>query len=237
MAWWLRRRGIIGTLFGVLLASLSASPKAQASEPCQPAVLTYWFMFHGGDSYIPAAAFDTTIVNSDSDTTRVGFDHRVGRLTLRAIGRVWAGERVRERFDVSGVPAGTPVAATIVFALEGDVLNSCGGGGCGAYFTATLATTADSVIADGSMSGPCDSCTRRLNTTLTLPVTITSGTPVEVTFAMLYHTTNVGWGRASVTGAYGVSGLPPGVNAVACSGADLTPVRRSTWGGLKLRYR
>jgi len=232
-----RGRGIIGIFVGMFLACLNVSSPAQASEPCPSAVLTYWFMFHGGDTYVPTAAFDTTIVNSDSDTARVAFDHGAGRMTLSAVGRVWAGERVRERFDVSGVPVGTPVPAIITFALDGDVLNNCGGGGCGAYFTATLATTADSVIADASIPGPCDSCTRRLSTTLTLPLTITSGTPVEVAFAMLYHTTNVAWGRASATGVYGISGLPQGVRAVGCSGADVTPVRRTTWGSLKSIYR
>jgi len=182
-----RGRGIIGIFVGMFLACLNVSSPAQASEPCPSAVLTYWFMFHGGDTYVPTAAFDTTIVNSDSDTARVAFDHGAGRMTLSAVGRVWAGERVRERFDVSGVPVGTPVPAIITFALDGDVLNNCGGGGCGAYFTATLATTADSVIADASIPGPCDSCTRRLSTTLTLPLTITSGTPVEVAFARRCH--------------------------------------------------
>lgn len=191
----------------------------------------------GGDTYIPAAAFDTTIVNSDSDTTRVAFDRGTARMTLSAVGRVWAGARVLESFDVSGVPAGTPVPVTIIFALDCDVLNRCGGGGCGAYFTARLATNADSVIADASIPGPCDSCTRRLSTTLTLPVTITAGTPLEVAFAMLYHTSNVAWGRVYATGVYGVSGLPNGARAVACSGADLTPVRRTTWGRLKSTYR
>lgn len=218
------------------LVCVSACPLACASASCPPAVLTYWFKFHGGDTYQPAVAFDTTIVNSDGDTTRVAFDRGAARLTLNAVGREWAGERVLERFDLAGAPAGTPVSATLVFALDGEIRNRCGGGGCGAYFIATLATDSDSTIVDASLPGPCD-CTRRVDTTLALPVTITAGTPLEVAFAMLYHTSNVAWGRATVSGWYGVSGLPQGVRAVACAGADATPARRPTWGGLKVLYR
>jgi hypothetical protein len=230
------RRFLLHVL-GALLACASAGRIVRASEPCSPTVLTYWFKFQGGDTYIPAVAFDTTIVNTDGDTTRVAFDHLIGRVALSTVGREWAGERVRERFDVSGVPVGTVVPATIAFELQADVLNSCGGGGCGVYFTATLATNADSVMADASIPGPCDSCARRLSTTLAVPVSITAGTPTEAAFAVLYRTTNVAWGRATASGTYRVSGLPPGVRAVACAGADVTPVRRSTWGGLKVLYR
>lgn len=200
-------------------------------------MLTYSFKFHGTETLIPAVAFDTTIVNTDGDTTRVAFDHAAGSLTLDAVGRVWAGERVRERFDVTGVPTGTLVPATVVLALEGSVLNNCGGGGCGAYFTATLATASDSLVLDASIPGPRDSSTRAVSTMLSLPVTITAGTPVEVAFTMLYHTSNVAWGHARVTGVYGFSGLPQGVTAVTCSGSDVTPVRRATWGSLKASYR
>ena len=50
-----------------------------------------------------------------------------------AVGRVWAGVRMLERFDVAGVPVGTAVPATIRFELNGAVLNNCGGGGCGVW--------------------------------------------------------------------------------------------------------
>jgi len=72
---------------------------------------------------------------------------------------------------------------------------------------------------------------------LALPVTITAGIPLDVAFALLYHTTNVGWGHATIAGAYGVSGLPIGVRAVECSASEVTPVRHESWGKLKAAYR
>lgn len=214
----------------------AAHARAETVEECPSAVLTFYYGYRGGDVSSDAATLDTTFTPSAYDSARVRFDRIAGRLSVDAVGRLWAGERVVERFDVSGVAIGTPVPATIVFALDAEVLNRCGGGGCGAYFVATLASGADSVIADASIPGPCD-CTRRLSTTLTLPVTITAGTPVEVAFRMLYHTSHVAWGRVSAVGSYGVSGLPPGVRATACRGSDLTPVRRTTWGQVKSAYR
>ncbi len=199
--------------------------------------MTYWFSFHGGDTVVPAAAFDTTIVNADNDTTRVAFDHASGRVSLDAVSREWAGIRVLERLDVVGVPAGTALPATVVFELEGEVVNICGGGGCGTYFGATVAGASDSVMVDESILGPCMDCTRPVSTTLSLPVILTAGTPLDVAFAMLYRTTNVGWGKALISGSYRVSGLPAGVTAVTCAGADVTPVQRATWGSLKARYR
>lgn len=230
-------RACVGILFAVLAASGVALRPACAWAGCPASVLTYWFHFQGGDTWVPATAFDTTIVNADGDTTRVGFDRAAARIWLHAIGREWAGERVLERFDVTGVPEGTPVQATIVLTLEGQVYNSCGGGGCGSHFGATVATATDSTFADASIPGPCDDCTRPVSTTMTLPVTLTAGAPVDAAFALLYHTTYVAYGRAFVTATYGVSGLPPGVRAVECSEADVTPARTRTWGRLKAAYR
>jgi hypothetical protein len=227
----------IGTLVMFTLIYFVACASVCAGDGCPPSAFTYYFRFHGGDTIVEAAVFDTTVVNGDGDTTRVGFDHAAARLSLRAVGREWAGERVRERVDIAGVPPGTVVPITLTFSLLGEVFNNCGGGGCGAYFTATVASAADSSVANEDIPGPCDSCTKPVDTTLSLPVTITAGTPLDIAFAMLYHTTNVAWGRASVTGLYSVSGLPAGASAVFCAQSALTPARRATWGRLKAAYR
>lgn len=232
-----KHRGAFGVAFLAWMLCSSCASMAFAAVPCPSAVFTYWFKFHGGDTYIPAVAFDTTIVNTDGDTTRVAFDRGAGSMALRVAGRGWSGERVVERMDVAGVPLGTPVAVAIDFDLDVHVLNDCSGGGCGTHFEATVATASDSVVMDAEIPGPCDFCTREEHTTLSLPVTIIAGTPVEVSFALLYHTSNVAWGRASAVGSYRVSGLPAGARAVTCVGADVTPIRSTTWGGLKSGYR
>src|SRR5690242_10317371 len=156
-------RDILVLLLASLVVGACTSRDSRAGEGCPPSVFTYFFKSHGGDTDIPGVAFDTTIVNTDGDTTRVAFDHEASHLTLKAVGREWAGERILERFDLTGAPVGTQVPATIVFGLEGYVLNWCGGGGCGAYFDATLATSVDSVIVDASIPGPCDSCVKQVH--------------------------------------------------------------------------
>ena len=232
-----RALAFAGALLLMVVSKGNFCTVAHASENCPASVLTYWTRFHGGDSYIPAATFDTTIVNIDGDTTRVSFDHATAHVALNAVGGVWAGVRVLERFDVSGVPVGTLVHATISLSLEGEVFNAGGVGGGDTNFTATLAGATDSVATDETIPGPCYGCTKPVATTLTLPVTITAGTPVDVAFALLYHQTPAGMGRATIAGLYGVSGLPPGVRAAECSASDVTPVRRESWGRLKAAYR
>jgi hypothetical protein len=211
--------------------------RAIADGPCPSSILTFWYAFRGGNTSVEAAALDTTIVPTPYDSARVTFDRTSGRMSLDAVGRMWAGERVVEQFDVVGVAPGTTVSANVFFQLDAEVLNNCGGSGCGAYFTATLAYGADSAVADGSIGGPCSSCTRTVDETLSLPITFVAGTPQDVEFALLYHTTHVAWGRVAAVGSYGVVGLPAGVRAVTCGGADLTPVRRTSWGRLKSAYR
>lgn len=231
------KRFALGLSLAVLALCSSGVPEARAAAPCPSSVLTYWFKFHGGDTFIPAVAFDTTIVNTDGDSTRVTLDRGARSMELRVAGRGWSGARVVELVDVAGVPPGSPVAATIDFDLDANLLNDCSGGGCGAYFTASVATESDSVVLNAELPGPCESCTRAEHTTLSVPVTFIAGTPTEVSFALLYHTSNVGWGRLSATGNYRVSGLPAGAHAVTCMGASVTPTRSTTWGSLKSGYR
>jgi hypothetical protein len=147
-----------------------------------------------------------------------------------------ASVRVVERFDVVGVPPGTPVAATMEFRLEGWSEETCGGAGCGVKFEGTLAAGENSVTADADQFGP-GLGRRDLLATLRLPVMFVVGSPIEAEFFLDYATgpggANAG---ASGSGSFGVSGLPAGVRAIACGGGDVTPLRRVTWGKIKRSY-
>lgn len=233
----MRIESLLLALLGLMLGELLPGNTARADTACPPALVKYRYSFRGGDTPIEAIAFDSTVVNADGDTTRLAFDRAAGRLSIVPVGRVWAGVRVQERFDLAGVPEGTAVSAVLQFELDGDLLNRCGGGGCGVYFSATLGAGLDSLVLNANLGGPCDSCTRDIDTTIELPVTLTAGSPRDVFFVLLYHTTNVAWGLGDVTGVYRVAGLPPGVRAVACHGADVTPTRRASWGAVKSRYQ
>src|SRR5215831_18096182 len=66
-------------LFLLLLAGSTFST-ARASEDCPASVLTYAFKFQSSYAYVPAAAFDTSIVNADGDTSRVDFDRAAAHI-------------------------------------------------------------------------------------------------------------------------------------------------------------
>jgi hypothetical protein len=207
------------------------------SDECPASVV--WFFQHGNGGYsaVDSFIYDMNFSPTGYDSARVSFDRNEARLSVSAVGALWAGTRVIEWFDVTGVPPGTPVNATLVFRLDGESLQWCGGGGCGVYFGGTLVCGTDSVSADADLPGPCDGCSDVLAATLTLPVTLVAGTPLEAAFTLGYHTSFVGWGQAAGVGSYGITGLPPGVRAIACPGADVTPARPTTWGLLKTTYR
>lgn len=226
--------GILTLVFGHVL---SASPASAGSTECPASTVFCFYLGHGDYSSVASFTYDTTYVPSGFDSARVSFDRDAAWVSLSALGRLTAGARLVEQFDVVGVPLGTPVSATLVFKLDGSVLQRCGGGGCSLGLRAALVSGADSTSADASLYGPCDDCSKVLATTLALPVTLVAGAPLEAAFTLLYGTTRVTWGMAQATGEYGIAGLPPGVRAIACPGADVTPARRTTWGSVKTVYR
>ncbi len=227
----------LGALALVFAHFLSASPAVGGSTECPASTVWYFQHGHGGYYTVDSFTYDTHFSTDGYDSAYVSFDRNEARLSLSAIGAMSAGVRVVERFDVVGVPPGTSLDATVVLRLDGGVLQNCGGSGCSMRFGGTLASGADSVSAIASLNGPCGGCHRDIDTTLVLPVTLVAGTPLEAAFTLQYGTTWVGWGEAQANGIYGIAGLPPGVRAIACPGADVTPVRRSTWGGVKTLYR
>jgi hypothetical protein len=163
----------------ICLAScdLRSSFASAAPDECPASVV--WFYWHGQGSDAPTSvpAYDSTFAAGPyGDHGHVTFDRNLARLSVSATGALWAGVRVVERLDVTGVPLGTPVSATLVYRLDGTVLNNCGGGGCGVYFGGTLAWGTDSVSANADVPGPCDNCGNSLVTTLTLPVAFVAGT-------------------------------------------------------------
>jgi len=225
--------------FLLLLLVLGVVPpapgRADAIGPC-PESFVQMTRTATAPSATSAVVYDSTYVNVYS--ARVSFDRNLGRTFLsgNSGGRLTASSRVVERFDVVGLPPGTPVDATLEFRLEGWSENTCGGSGCGVELQATLTMGLSSAAANADQAGPGNS-RRDLATTLSLPIHLVAGSPVEAQFLLRYATGPGGSAEGEVTGWYGVSGLPPGVAAIACPGANVTPVQRASWGSLKLRYR
>jgi hypothetical protein len=205
--------------------------------PCPSAIVQLVSYSGAGPFTVDGTAFDSSFV--DVWTAHVSFDRGLRQLAVsgNSAGRMTAAVRVVETFDVVGVPPGTPVAAEIEFRLDGSSSQNCGGSGCGVRYGGTLAVGPDSVAADATQSGP-GSGTRTLAATLHLPVVFVTGTPVRAEFFLEYGSGPGAEGaQGEGTGVYRVTGLPPGVRAVACPDGDVTPVRRKSWGALKTLYR
>jgi hypothetical protein len=193
----------------------------------------------GSSTTTGVVAYDTTFFQKyGGGNAHLTFDRNLATLSLTAGSDSWfvGSVRVSERFDVSGVPVGTPVNATLVYQFNGWTEQGCGASGCGVLCYGTLVHGADSVSVDANQMGPGYGRVDKTGT-VTLPLTVIAGSPVEATLVLTYHTFFGGGGDAQATGVYGISGLPPGVRAVACPGADVTPVRQSTWGAVKTTYR
>ena len=244
----IRARFGLGALAAAVVAlgsGVAATDLARADEAC-PASIVYFNRYSAATPFpVPASAYDSTFHPEPPDsplydtfTARVKFDRTQGTLSLsaRSYGRLSASVRVVERFDVLGVPAGTPVPATLEFQLDGWSNQGCGGSGCGVEFAGTLVVGAASASADANQQGP-GYRSIPLGATPSLPITFVAGSPIEAQFYMVYGTGPGGDAGAEMVGSYRVSGLPAGVRAIACGGADVTPVRRATWGSIKSIYR
>ena len=133
-----------------------------------------------------------------------------------------------------GAAPGVPVAATLEFRPTGSATNDCASSGCGVEFAAALCAGPDSVVADAS--GEAFGA-HTLPPLMTLPVTLMAGSPLTAQFFMVFSCGPGGSGSVDSGGTWDVTGLPPGIRAVSCPGGDVTPVRPSTWGALKSRYR
>jgi hypothetical protein len=226
-------------LVGVLLSGIGpANSRAAAPSPCPASIIQAYKVVEVAPFATHAFVYDTTIALDTLSWVRVQFDRYAGHVefSTHTFRRVTASSRIVESFDVAGVPRGTPVDAVLEFRLDGWVQQTCGGSGCGHTLEGVLAVGSDSARA-GGFFGPSHPRIP-LAATLSLPIRLVAGTPVEAHFVLTY-VTNVGAteGSSEAIGNYFVTGLPPGVRAIACPGGDVTPARRSTWGTLKRIYR
>jgi hypothetical protein len=223
----------------LLIAIGPARSAATVPGPCPASLLQ---AYKGGIVVAPipthAFVYDTTVVLENLSTVHLRFDRFTGQVefTTNTSRRIVASARIIESFDVVGVPQGAAVDGVLEFRLDGWVQDECGGSGCGVFLRGVLASGVDSVQA-GGFFGP-SILPRPFAATLHLPIHLVAGTPVEAHVVVSYETNvGAGSGGTEVSGSYDVTGLPPGVRAIACPGCDVTPARRSTWGTLKRFYR
>ncbi len=188
-----------------------------------------------------AAVFDTSTGMSGSESgARVRFDFPAGELEVyRCCGLGVTATRAIDRFDVTGVPPGTPVVARADLVIDGMILGlGCGASGCYGDLRGTVTqgttsyqllltaqvTTVDSVQASGLVP---------------LVVTFVAGAPLTIEFMLEAYRAAGGNNGAHGIGRIRFTGLPAGVGVVSCKGYRQTSVatRAESWGRVKTRYR
>jgi len=218
----------LATLISALAVALAAGPLGAA---CPESIVM--LDVDNGPFSTARAAFDTSDAN-----TQATFDRALCYATLASASAGHATDLVRvvEVFDLGGAAPGTIAGVTLTLQLDGSIYQSCGASGCGVEMSATLRSGVDSVTAAADILGPTPPTTKPFVQTLSLPVTMTAGTPIPVEFVLRYAT---GPGQdgatGNVTGRWSVVGLPAGMWAVSCLGT--TPTHARTWGALKAHYR
>lgn len=153
--------------------------------------------------------------------------------------------RVRDRFFVEGLPAGTPFAIEARLAVSGVTASGCGPARdvpSGTIITQLLhGANQQSATASSSDAPPYPPqvCTYSgaLNQTLVLTIPGVAGEGFDLS-ALFYS--NASNGESSVGGTLSFAGLPAGSRVTSCKGfVQHSPVSAaaSSWGRLKRIYR
>jgi hypothetical protein len=224
-------------LLGLVLAAgaVALAPAGARAQACPDG----FAQFNGGTSFgapafvVTGAVFDTVL----SPTKQLGYDLPSGQLTLRADGKFPTSIRARDRFDVTGVPAGTPVALVVELAAQGTIATiGCGGSNCWGYLGVRIvhgAAQASDVAQENIFSGP----PRPVEAVAQLPVVIVAGQPETIELEL--YAIGAAEFRETGLATFRFLGLPPGASIVSCHGyVDApTPARAVSWGRVKAVYR
>jgi len=144
----------------------------------------------------------------------------------------------RDRFEVTGVPPGTPVAMTMKFKVSGwTFTDGCGGSGCCGILVATLRNGADTTQA--TFTGHAFLGRADFSGEVGLPITLLAGAPVNLEAQMWARRCPGGSHSVDATGVIVFEGPNPNAAVISCKGfgPQAVPVRRRDWGSLKAIYR
>src|SRR4029079_6331023 len=198
----------LGTCFAALFTA-SFAPAPALAGPCPP---SEW-AFTTGHRWqtTTAAVFDTSAGMTGIGGVRVSIDVTAGRLgVLRCCGLGVTATRLVDAFDVTGVPPGTNVTSVAELAMDGMILGTgCGGSGCWGDLRGTIAygTLSYQQLLTGQVYG-VDSV--HVSGSVKLPVTITAGTPLPISFMLEAYEAAGGSNGAHGTGTIRFLSLPAG---------------------------
>ncbi len=208
-----------------------AAGAARAAEPCPPSTASLAGVL---SSISTAAVFDTSGERGSARWNTVE-----GVVYLYSSG--WLGGPyvdAYDDYDLTGVPAGTPVSLTAELTVDGAVwTDGCGGSGCGGYYSVDFLHAADSLgvlHADHLFTGRLDH-----HDVLAMPITITAGQPERLHVRAHGGRSPGGAHQSEANCVLRFRGLPAGVDVVSCKGFPgmAVPTVPTSWGRLKSIYR
>jgi hypothetical protein len=182
-----------------------------------------------------APIFDIT----SADGSWIRGDHRIGQYSLHHSGYLAPTDVVaRDRFEVTGFPAGTQVSVTLRLLVEGRTYTEgCAGTGCCGYLVATVRAGADTgavTLVGHTFGGRAD-----FSGAVEVPVMLVAGIPLDLEVEMFARRCPGGAHTVDATGRIVFDGTDEEAAVVSCKGFGpiAVPVRRRTWGELKTIYR
>jgi len=180
-----------------------------------------------------ATARDTTsgLLESAYDLGTHQLTITVGSLNASNI--LLVASHATDDFEITGVPAGTVVHLTATLALSGHIfVHPSGPNGFESYHA--LLADDNGAVSELPWS-PNGCCHITVAQTLGIPLVETAGQPFRLRFAIDLRLRDAE--SSGYIGQLTFAGLPPGAAIVGCQLSGITPVRRTDWGALKLRYR
>lgn len=215
----------------VLLFACLLAPPARAAAPCPPSLVTM-----GG---IPSSTTSAAVFDTASWLGEVRWNTAAGSVYLHSYGSL-SGIAVDayDDFDVTGVPAGTPVPVQARLVVDGAVwTDGCGGTGCSGMYQVTFHHGADSLVvlhSDHLFTGRKDH-----HDELVLPLTIVAGTPERLRVRAFGRRNPGGAHESEADCRLSFVVQDPAISVVSCKAYALAPVpaRPTSWGRLKSLYR
>ena len=212
------------------LAAMLFAPASPAAADCPATSLRY----PSTSQSTTESTFDFT--SPDGASSRG--DHRAGVYSLFHPGGLAPTViTARDRFDVTGVPPGTPVDVMLWIHIDGYAYtDGCSGTGCCGQLAATLRAfpdTATVTFIGHTFQGRAD-----FTGDVVLPISLVAGTPRDLEAEMYARRCSGGAHTVTATGHVSFVGLPTGAVIVSCKGwGTATPALRRSWGELKTIYR
>lgn len=216
----------------VVAAALLVAP-SPAHAQCPESFLV--FPFSGSEQYTAAPTFDA----SGLDGSWARGNHELGNYSLHHSGFLSPTIlRASDRFDVTGVPLGTPVNLTMRLRIDGWAFTSgCGGSGCCGMLAATVRAGPDT--AQAGFLGQTTNGRADFGGTVELPITLIAGTPRDLEIEMYARRCAGGAHTVDATGFVTFEGTDINAVVVSCKGFGpaAVPVQQRSWGQIKTIYR